>query len=87
MRVIVYKAPGFEDRMTGETVPGLHWVSEVDGRGPLSVVLIDGDEEPRVLPLRHVFTPEGLRYAEEWAAKNHSTVLDVRVPEALEVRG
>lgn len=84
MDVIVYNAPGFET-FRATVLPGLHRTTEVDSRGPLTVVL-DERQEPHVVPSRHVFTPEGLRYAQEWAAKLHRSVCNVRVPEALEVR-
>ncbi len=85
MMVIVHEAPGFED-FEAEAVPGMHRVVDVDSRGPLSVVSDVATGEPYVVPARHVFTPEGLRYAREWAAKLHRSVFDVRVPDALAVR-
>lgn len=85
MNVIVYMAPGYADQWPAVTIPGLEHVTAVDSRGELAVIL-DESMDPFVVPSRHVFTPEGLRYAIEWAAKSHCSVFDVTIPEALEVR-
>lgn len=82
MPVIITEHAGWPERRNGTLVPGLH---KVESRGEtVSVVSLDNGELHAV-PSRSVFTPEGLRYAEEWATKAHSTIYDVRVPDALEV--
>lgn len=82
--VIVFRAPGHEDEFRATLVPGLHEIVAVDSRGPLTVVA-DAEGDVFVIPSRHVFTPEGLQYAQEWATKCHLTVFDVRIPDALRV--
>lgn len=84
MKVTVHGAPGY-DRFDASVVPGLHKVTDVDSRGPLTVVA-DSAGELHVIPSRNVFTPEGLRYAEEWSVKAGRSVTEVYIPEALEVK-
>lgn len=84
-QVVVFKHPGFTDRFRAILIPGLHKVSSPPGAEPVSVISTEAGEVLAVQS-RHVFTPEGLAYAEEWATKDHSTVFDVRVPDALAVR-
>lgn len=84
MDVVVTEHAQWPERKSGTLIPGLHEIPQTDGRA-LSVVLL-ANGEIHAVPSRNVFTPEGLRYAEEWATKSHSTIYDVRVPEALEVK-
>lgn len=83
-QIVVVDHPGYVPRYHAFLIPGLHAVGSVDGE-PTTVI---GTEAGDVLAVRsrHVYTPEGLRYAEEWAAKLHVPVLDVYVPRALAVR-
>lgn len=82
-QVIVANHPGYVDRYKATLIPGLHKV-EQPGEEPVSVISTESGETLAVRS-RHLFTPEGLRYAEEWATKNHTTIFDVRVPDALAV--
>lgn len=84
MNVVIVDHPGFVARYQGHLIPGLHRAG-MDNGEPVSVI---GTEAGDILAVksRHVFTPEGLRYAEEWATKLHVGVLDVYIPRALEVR-
>lgn len=82
-RVVVTEHAQWPERRKGTLIPGLHQVPT--DRDPVSVVALDNGEIHAV-PSRAVFTPEGLRYAEEWATKTHNTIHDVRVPDALAVR-
>lgn len=82
MKVKVFRAPGFEDEWSGEL--WLHNFTVADDCTPQSVVS-DGTSVVAV-PSRCVFTPEGLSYAKEWAAKSGRSVFDVRVPDALAVK-
>ncbi len=80
--IIVTEHACWPERRTGTLIPGLH---EIPSRGEIvSVVSLDNGEIHAV-PSRCVFTPEGLRYAEEWATLTHKTIHDVRVPDALRV--
>lgn len=85
MDVVVYKARGYVDRYLAKVIPGLHRFPAVDGRGDLTVLTTEAGDI-LVVPSRNVFTPEGLRYAEEWSTKTGRSVFDVYIPEALEVR-
>lgn len=82
--VIIFRHPGFTDRFSATLIPGLHEVSSAPDVEPVSVVSTEAAEILAVKS-RHVFTPEGLRYAEEWAVKTHQSVFDVAIPEALRV--
>lgn len=84
MNVIVFKHPGYADRIEGTLIPGLDEIAVAAGVPPRSVVVTD--EDTLSVLSRHVFTPEGLRYAQEWAAKSGRPVFDVYIPEALRVR-
>lgn len=84
MNVVITEHADWPVRRTGTLIPGLHRIPQTDGTA-LSVVSLDNDEIFAV-PSRNVFTPEGLRYAEEWATQTHSTIYDVRVPDALAVK-
>jgi hypothetical protein len=83
-QVVVFKHPGFVDRFKATLIPGLHKISSAPDVDPVSVVSTEAGEVLAVQS-RHVFTPEGLQYAEEWATKTHSTVFDVKIPEALSI--
>lgn len=84
-KIILVDHPGYTSRYEGFLIPGLHRAG-TDNDEPVSVI---GTEAGDVLAVksRHLFTPEGLRYAEEWATKLHVSVLDVYVPRALAVAG
>lgn len=82
MKIVVTEHAQWPERRSGTLVPGLH---EIPSRGEtVSVVSLDNGEIHAV-PSRNVFTPEGLRYAEEWATQTHKTIYDIRVPDALAV--
>ena len=83
-QVIVFKLPGYVDRFRATLIPGLHRIVSARGAEPVSVVSTEAGEVLAV-ESRHVFTPEGLAYAEEWATKSHASVFDIKIPEALEV--
>lgn len=82
MSVVVTEHAGWPERRKGVLIPGLH---EVPSRGETVTVVSLDNGEIHAVPSRNVFTPEGLRYAEEWATLNHKTIYDVRVPDALAV--
>lgn len=82
MSVVITEHAGWPERRKGTLIPGLH---EIPSEGEaVSVVSLDNGELHAV-PSRNVFTPEGLRYAEEWATRTHKSIYDVRVPDALAV--
>lgn len=82
VQIVVTEHAGWPERRKGILIPGLH---EVPSAGEsVSVVSLENGELHAV-PSRNVFTPEGLRYAEEWATKTHKTIHDIRVPNALAV--
>jgi hypothetical protein len=82
MKIVVTEHAQWPERRSGTLVPGLH---RIPSRGEdVSVVSLDNGEIHAV-PSRNVFTPEGLRYAEEWATQTHKTIYDIRVPDALAV--
>lgn len=83
-KIVIVDHPGYVERYEGFVVPGLHGVGDVDGN-PATIVTTEAGDYLAVHS-RHVYTPEGLRYAEEWANKLHVPVLDVYVPEALAVK-
>lgn len=80
--VIVTPHAGYPEQFRATLIPGLHKISS---RGELVSVVSTEAGEVLAVPSRNVFTPEGLRYAREWATKGHSTIYDVRVPDALAV--
>lgn len=82
-RIVVVEHSRWPERKVGTLIPGLHEVPT--DREPVSIVSLDNGEIHAV-PSRYVFTPEGLRYAEEWATKTHNTIHGVCVPDALAVR-
>lgn len=80
--IVVTEHAHWPERRKGTLIPGLH---NVASRGEVvSVVSLDNGEIHAV-PSRNVFTPEGLRYAEEWATQTHKSLYDIRVPDALAV--
>lgn len=81
--VIVTTHAGWPERKPATLFPGLHEVSVAAG-DPVTVVSLENGELHAV-PSWSVFTPEGLRYAEEWATKTHSGFRGVALPEALRV--
>jgi hypothetical protein len=83
-QVIITEHAGWPERRKGVLIPGLHEIPQPEGAA-LSVVSLDNGELCAV-PSRNVFTPEGLRYAEDWATQTHKTIYDIRVPDALAVR-
>lgn len=83
-KIVVVDHAGYIPRYHAELVPGLHRAGTDDDQ-PVSVIITEAGDILAVKS-RHVYTPEGLRYAEEWATKLHVNVLDVYVPAALEVR-
>lgn len=83
-KIILVDHPGYVARYEGRLVPGLHRAG-TDNNEPVSVISTEAGDVLAVKS-RHLFTPEGLRYAEEWATKLHVSVLDVYIPRALEVR-
>lgn len=83
VKIVITEHAHWPERKTGSLIPGLHKVTALDGR-ILSIVCLDNGEIHAV-PSRNVFTPEGLRYAEEWSTKTRASVYDIRVPDALEV--
>lgn len=84
MNVIIFRHPGYADRIEATTIPGLHAIGVASDVQPQSVVVTS--EDTITVRSRHVFTPEGLRYAQEWAVKSGRSVFDVCIPEALKVR-
>lgn len=84
-QVVVTPHAGQPERFRATLIPGLHKVSSPPGAEPVSVVSTEAGEVLAVQS-RHVFTPEGLAYAEEWATLQGKTIYDVRVPDALAVR-
>lgn len=82
MRVVITEHAGWPERLEGTLIPGLH---RVPSRGETVTVVSLDNGEIHAVPSRSVFTPEGLRYAQEWAVQTHKTIYDVRVPDALEV--
>lgn len=82
-KIIVVDHPGYVSRYHAELVPGMHRAG-TDDDNQVSIIMTEADE---LLAVRsdHLRTPEGLRYAEEWAAKLHVGVLDVYIPTALQV--
>jgi hypothetical protein len=80
MSVVITEHAGWPERRKGTLIPGLHKIEA--SSGIVSVVTLDNGELHAV-PSRNVFSPDGLAYAEEWAVKTHSTIYDVRVPDAL----
>lgn len=85
-QIVIFKLPGFVDRFKAELIPGLHLVPSCDDGREVSVVLTEAGETLAVNS-RNVFTPEGLAYAEDWAARTHQSVFDIYIPEALRLRG
>lgn len=83
VQVVITPHSGWPERRKGTLVPGLHKIPSE--REEVSVVSLENGELHAV-PSRNVFTPEGLRYAEEWATRTHKTIYDVRVPDALAVK-
>lgn len=81
-QVIVTPHSGHPERFRATLIPGLHKISSRDEA--VSVVSTEAGEVLAV-PSRNVFTPEGLRYADEWATQTHKSIYDIRVPDALAV--
>ena len=81
--VVVTEHAGHPERFRATLIPGLHRIPSAAGTEQ-SVVSTEAGEVLAV-PSRNVFTPEGLRYAEEWATQTHKTIYDIRVPDALAV--
>lgn len=83
MNVVIVDHPGYVSRYHADLVPGMHRAG-VDNNEPVTVVITEA-EEYLAVQSRHVYTPEGLRYAEELASRLHVGVLDVYIPTALQV--
>lgn len=84
-RVIVYRAPGYEDLLEGELV--LHRLN-IDGRYRSIVQL--SDDHLVVVDSSRVFTVNGFAYASEWSVKLSEfgvTPAEVRIPSAFRVGG
>ena len=84
-QVIIADHPGYVERYKATVIPGLHEIQCAQDVEPSTVVTTEAGEI-LVVRSRHVFTPEGLRYAEEWATLQHKSIFDVRVPDALAVK-
>lgn len=81
--VVVTPHAGHPEQFKATLIPGLHKISS---HGEAVSVVSTEAGEVLAVPSRNVFTPEGLRYAEEWATLQGKTIHDVRVPDALAVR-
>lgn len=82
VQIIITEHASWPERRKGVLIPGLH---EVPSRGEVVTVVSLDNGEIHAVPSRNVFTPEGLRYAEEWATQTHKSIYDIRVPDALAV--
>lgn len=82
LKIIVTTHAGWPERKPGHLI--LHEIPQSAG-DPVTVVTLENGEIHAV-PSWSVFTPEGLRYAEEWATKTHSGFRGVVLPEALRVK-
>ena len=81
--VIVTRHAGWPEQKPATLIPGLHEIP-LAGEDPVTVVSLENGEIHAV-PSWSVFTPEGLRYAQEWATKTRAGFRGVTVPEALRV--
>lgn len=85
MKLVIVEHKGFPQRFKATLIPGLHKVDQ-PGEDPVTVISTEAGDVIAV-PSRYVFTPEGLRYAEDWATQTHKSIFDIRVPDALSVEG
>ena len=85
MNILIVGAPGYVDRFEAKVIPGLHRITTPRNDGPVTVIATKA-REILAVPSRFLFTPDGLAYAEEWAQKTGSTIYDIILPAALEVR-
>lgn len=83
--VVVHKLPGYTDEFKAVVIPGLHKIPTPGSPDRLVTVISTEAGELLAVESRHIFTPEGLRYAQEWATQTHNSVFSVRVPDALAV--
>lgn len=83
LHVIVTPHTGHPEQFRATLIPGLHKISS---RSEVVSVVSTEAGEVLAVPSRNVFTPEGLRYAQEWATQTHKSIYDIRVPDALAVQ-